>query len=72
MKMIRSYATPDKAVNVKSLIQQLVTIEFEKMVNTRTGNSPAPHDKITLGGDCHEKCSICSCIYRVRFTTDIN
>jgi len=52
MKVIRSYATPEKAVNVKNLIQQLVTIEFEKMVNNRAVNSPAPHDKITLGGDC--------------------
>ncbi|WP_335545380.1 hypothetical protein [Neobacillus drentensis] len=52
MKVIRSYAEPNKAVNVKNLIQQLVNIELEKVVNTMSVNSPASHEKITLGGDC--------------------
>jgi hypothetical protein len=52
MKVIRSYAEPNKAVNVKNLIQQLVNIELEKVVNTMSVNSPASHGKITLGGDC--------------------
>jgi hypothetical protein len=52
MKVIRSYAAPDNALNVGNLIQQLVTIEIEKMVNNTTVNSPASHEKITLGGDC--------------------
>lgn len=51
MKVTRSYATSDKAINVKKFIQQLVNIELEKMVNTDTVNSPASHEKITLGGD---------------------
>jgi hypothetical protein len=52
MKVIRTYAAPDKAINVKGLIQQLIHIELEKMVNTKPVNSPASHEKIALGGDC--------------------
>ena len=52
MKVNRIYAAPEKAVDVKKIIQQLVTIEIEKMVNNSSVNSPASHEKITLGGDC--------------------
>ncbi|WP_187292147.1 hypothetical protein [Bacillus sp. 1NLA3E] len=52
MKVIRSYAVPNKAVNVQRILQQLIEIEMEKIVNTNSVNSPASHEKITLGGDC--------------------
>ncbi|NHM33515.1 hypothetical protein [Neobacillus terrae] len=52
MKVIRSYAGPEKAVDVRTVLQQLLTLEIEKMVNTNSVNSPASHEKITLGGDC--------------------
>ncbi|MCM3585550.1 hypothetical protein M3182_07285 [Mesobacillus maritimus] len=52
MKVIRSYAAPNKAVNVQRILQQLIEIEMEKIVNTKVVNSPASHGKITLGGDC--------------------
>lgn len=51
MKVIRSYAAPNKAVNVQRILQQLIEIEMEKIVNT-ISNSPASHKKIALGGDC--------------------
>lgn len=52
MKVIRSYAAPNKAVNVPRILQQLIEIEMDKIVNTRAVNSPASHEKIALGGDC--------------------
>ncbi|MGF6947706.1 hypothetical protein QF028_000199 [Neobacillus sp. B4I6] len=52
MKVIRSYASPNKAVNVQRILQQLIELEMEKIVNTNHVNSPASHEKIALGGDC--------------------
>ncbi|MFS0637942.1 hypothetical protein AB1K84_18725 [Mesobacillus foraminis] len=52
MKVIRTYAESEKAVDVRGLLQQLLTLEIDKMVNTNSVNSPASHEKITLGGDC--------------------
>lgn len=52
MKVVRTYASPDKAVNVKQILQQLIELNLEKKVNTKGVNPPASHKKITLGGDC--------------------
>lgn len=46
MKVIRSYAVPNKAVNVQRILQQLIEIEMEKIVNTNSVNSPASHEKL--------------------------
>lgn len=52
MKIIRSYASPDKAVNIQNIIAEMLQLELEKMVNTTTVNSPASHERPTLEGDC--------------------
>ncbi|MBL4953697.1 hypothetical protein JK635_16025 [Neobacillus sp. YIM B02564] len=52
MKVIRSYASPNKGVNLQRILQQLVELELERFVNNKTVNSPASHEKIALGGDC--------------------
>lgn len=52
MKVVRTYASSDKAVNVKLILQQIIELNLEKIVNTKGVNPPASHKKITLGGDC--------------------
>lgn len=52
MKVIRSYASPNKAVNVKKILQQLIELELDKLANNKQVNPPASHKKITPGGDC--------------------
>lgn len=52
MKIIRSYASPNEAVNVKQILIQLIELEIDKNVNNKPVNPPASHKKITLGGDC--------------------
>lgn len=51
MKVIRSYAIPNEAVNVKRILFQLIELEIEKIVNTDDVNPPASHKKTTNGGD---------------------
>ncbi|QOY37959.1 hypothetical protein AWH56_010535 [Anaerobacillus isosaccharinicus] len=51
MKVLRTYASPDKGVNINRILQQLVEIEMEKVVNNDKVNSPASHEKVTHGGD---------------------
>lgn len=51
MKVIRSYASLEDAVNVKRILFQLIELEIEKIVNTDGINPPASHNKITDGGD---------------------
>ena len=53
MKIIRSYASPNKAVDVKKILQHLIELEIEKIANNKQVNPPASHNtKITIGGDC--------------------
>ena len=52
MKVTRLYASSEKAIDVRSLLTQLVHLELDKMVNTDRVNSPASHKKMTIGGDC--------------------
>lgn len=52
MKIIRSYASPNKAVDIKKVLQQLIELELDKIVNNNQVNPPASHTNITLGGDC--------------------
>jgi hypothetical protein len=51
VKVFRSYASPDKGININRILQQLIEIEMDKVVNSSNVNSPASHEKITLGGD---------------------
>ena len=51
MKVTRLYANPEKAIDVRSLLTQLVHLELDKLVNTERVNSPASHGKMTIGGD---------------------
>lgn len=51
MKVFRSYASPNKGVNINRILQQIVELEIDKVVNSSNVNSPASHEKITLGGD---------------------
>ncbi|MCM0626620.1 hypothetical protein M5J14_19160 [Lysinibacillus sp. OL1_EC] len=51
MKIIRSYASSDKAVNASHILRQLIELELEKKVNTNAINPPASHKKINHGGD---------------------
>lgn len=51
MKVIRSYASTDDAVNVKRILLQIIELEIEKLVNTNDVNPSTSHNKITHGGD---------------------
>ncbi|MGD6874208.1 hypothetical protein ACQCU1_18765 [Sutcliffiella horikoshii] len=51
MKVFRTYAAPEKEVNIIRILQQLIEIEMEKVVNSSNVNSPASHEKIAHGGD---------------------
>ena len=51
MKVTRLYANPEKAIDVRSLLTQLVHLELDKLVNTDKVNSPTSHGKMTIGGD---------------------
>ncbi len=51
MKVFRSYATPNKGVNIHRILQKIIELEIDKVVNSSNVNSPASHEKITLGGE---------------------
>ncbi|MBD3108853.1 hypothetical protein IEO70_10800 [Bacillus sp. AGMB 02131] len=51
MKVTRLYANPEKAIDVRSLLTQLVHLELDKLVNTNKLNSSTSHGKMTIGGD---------------------
>ncbi|MEI2362233.1 hypothetical protein [Priestia megaterium] len=51
MKVIRCYAAPEEAVNVKNIIQDLLAAELDNMLNLQLKSDSSTDDNI-LGRDC--------------------
>ncbi|MBY0008679.1 hypothetical protein H7K05_25500 [Priestia aryabhattai] len=51
MEIIRRYATPEEAVNVKSIIQELLVTELDKIMNLQL-KAESLAESISLDSDC--------------------
>lgn len=51
MKVIRCYAAPEDAVNVKNIIQDLLAAELENILNLQLKGDSSTENK-SLGRDC--------------------
>lgn len=52
MKIIRCYATPENAVNAKSIIQDLLVAELEKILNTQNKDVDLSCNNRSSGSEC--------------------
>lgn len=53
MKIIRDFATPQNAINVQKVIQNLLAIELENLINTNSSHE----DKLLLKQKRIEECA---------------
>ncbi|MFK7681311.1 hypothetical protein ACI3ER_25005 [Bacillus sp. Wb] len=51
MEIIRRYATPEEAVNVKNIIQDLLVIELDKIINSQLKGDSLTESN-SLDSDC--------------------
>ena len=51
MEIIRRYATPEKAINVKNIIQELLVTELDKIMNSQLKEDSLTESN-SLDSDC--------------------